>query len=105
MPALSDEASNKASMRPHLAGNESPTSAETCPCAGSYQSPLSDSNRRPLPYHGSALPAELRGRLQGFPGFPASAGLFQAARGLQNLGRPLLQASLADVRAARQDSA
>src|SRR5205823_3954715 len=24
-------------------------------------SPLSDSNRRPLPYHGSALPAELRG--------------------------------------------
>jgi hypothetical protein len=25
-------------------------------------SPLSDSNRRPLPYHGSALPAELRGR-------------------------------------------
>ena len=32
-------------------------------------SPLSDSNRRPLPYHGSALPAELRGRLQGFPRF------------------------------------
>jgi hypothetical protein len=26
------------------------------------RSPLSDSNRRPLPYHGSALPAELRGR-------------------------------------------
>ena len=26
------------------------------------ESPLSDSNRRPLPYHGSALPAELRGR-------------------------------------------
>jgi hypothetical protein len=29
------------------------------------QSPLSDSNRRPLPYHGSALPAELRGRWRG----------------------------------------
>ena len=27
----------------------------------SAQSPLPDSNRRPLPYHGSALPAELRG--------------------------------------------
>ena len=26
-------------------------------------SPLSDSNRRPLPYHGSALPTELRGRV------------------------------------------
>jgi len=27
------------------------------------RSPLSDSNRRPLPYHGSALPTELRGRV------------------------------------------
>ena len=27
-------------------------------------SPLGDSNPRPLPYHGSALPAELRGRLE-----------------------------------------
>jgi hypothetical protein len=26
------------------------------------RSPLTDSNRRPLPYHGSALPTELRGR-------------------------------------------
>jgi hypothetical protein len=26
------------------------------------ESPLSDSNRRPLPYHGSALPTELRGQ-------------------------------------------
>jgi hypothetical protein len=29
---------------------------------GFLESPLPDSNRRPLPYHGSALPAELRGR-------------------------------------------
>ena len=29
------------------------------------ESPLPDSNRRPLPYHGSALPAELRGRGDG----------------------------------------
>jgi integrase len=29
---------------------------------GNRRSPLSDSNRRPLPYHGSALPTELRGR-------------------------------------------
>jgi Polyphosphate kinase 2 (PPK2) len=28
------------------------------------ESPLTDSNRRPLPYHGSALPAELRGRTE-----------------------------------------
>src|SRR5215831_9436172 len=27
-------------------------------------SPLTDLNRRPLPYHGSALPTELRGRSQ-----------------------------------------
>ena len=30
--------------------------------AGLLQSPLTDSNRRPPPYHGGALPAELRGR-------------------------------------------
>jgi hypothetical protein len=29
---------------------------------GNRGSPLPDSNRRPLPYHGSALPTELRGR-------------------------------------------
>ena len=33
------------------------------------KSPLPDSNRRPLPYHGSALPTELRGHLQDFSGF------------------------------------
>src|SRR5436309_7458393 len=27
-----------------------------------YRSPLTDSNRRPPPYHGGALPTELRGR-------------------------------------------
>ena len=30
-----------------------------------FESPLPDSNRRPLPYHGSALPTELRGRKTG----------------------------------------
>ena len=29
----------------------------------SVPSPESDSNRRPLPYHGSALPTELSGRV------------------------------------------
>jgi hypothetical protein len=29
---------------------------------GGKPSPLSDSNRRPPPYHGGALPTELRGR-------------------------------------------
>src|SRR3954451_4209104 len=38
--------------------------SNTNPCSqqGFFESPLSDSNRRPLPYHGSALPTELRGR-------------------------------------------
>ena len=31
-------------------------------CSTFPASPLADSNRRPLPYHGSALPTELRGR-------------------------------------------
>jgi hypothetical protein len=30
--------------------------------AGAERSPLTDSNRRPPPYHGGALPTELRGR-------------------------------------------
>jgi hypothetical protein len=65
-------------------------------------SPLSDSNRRPLPYHGSALPAELRGRLQRFPGLSASLRRSRAATGLQNPGWPLLQASLAHARLAHR---
>ena len=32
------------------------------PFAGLFGSPLTDSNRRPPPYHGGALPAELRGQ-------------------------------------------
>src|SRR6266545_7334878 len=32
--------------------------------AGLLQSPLTDSNRRPPPYHGGALPTELRGRVR-----------------------------------------
>ena len=68
---------------------------------GETQSPLSDSNRRPLPYHGSALPAELRGRLQGFPGFSALPPRSGAARVQQNRSRPLLRASLAHACSAR----
>jgi hypothetical protein len=74
------------------------------PFAGLSESPLGDSNPRPLPYHGSALPTELRGRLQGFPGFAGPLAENGAARVLQNRGRSLLRASVADVRAARQDS-
>src|SRR5207248_6215532 len=37
--------------------------------AAFLQSPLTDSNRRPPPYHGGALPTELRGREAGlYPG-------------------------------------
>ena len=32
------------------------------PVSGDFASPLTDSNRRPPPYHGGALPTELRGR-------------------------------------------
>src|SRR3954447_20781673 len=38
---------------------------ERAPCAALLQSPLPDSNRRPPPYHGGALPTELRGRSPG----------------------------------------
>src|SRR3954449_10548410 len=35
---------------------------ERAPYVALLQSPLPDSNRRPPPYHGGALPTELRGR-------------------------------------------
>src|SRR3954451_2275715 len=38
-----------------------PPPSETPISSDFVESPLPDSNRRPLPYHGSALPAELRG--------------------------------------------
>src|SRR5581483_1086273 len=51
----------------------SPTRLARCPdeernprsCEGSRKSPLTDSNRRPPPYHGGALPTERRGRAGG----------------------------------------
>jgi hypothetical protein len=43
---------------PELRENRAFRSLERC----TPKSPLPDSNRRPLPYHGSALPTELRGR-------------------------------------------
>jgi hypothetical protein len=48
-------------QRPHLSSET--TTSRTFPT-----SPLPDSNRRPLPYHGSALPTELRGRCAGTSG-------------------------------------
>src|SRR5262249_58157061 len=42
---------------------------------GESGSPLTDSNRRPPPYHGGALPAELRGRARGFYRRPARTGV------------------------------
>src|SRR4051812_46846746 len=42
---------------PALASNKKPRRSRAF-----VKSPLPDSNRRPLPYHGSALPTELRGR-------------------------------------------
>src|SRR5207244_10717297 len=38
---------------------------EKAPNAAVLQSPLTDSNRRPPPYHGGALPTELRGQVGG----------------------------------------
>ncbi len=43
------------------------------------QSPLPELNRRPLPYHGSALPTELRGR--GLLRKPSAVGILPTATG------------------------
>src|SRR5262252_500960 len=61
--------------QPERAGlnRRQPENAETAPhrvCAGEApsswlmcESPLTESNRRPSPYHGDALPTELRGQV------------------------------------------
>src|SRR5215207_3473131 len=49
-------------MRTFRALAPSSGQTKTPPEQGFRESPLPDSNRRPLPYHGSALPTELRGR-------------------------------------------
>ena len=46
---------------PIVAGTDNGNSAEQ----EETESPLTDSNRRPPPYHGGALPTELRGRSVG----------------------------------------
>src|SRR3954447_21732109 len=51
---------------------------ERAPCAALLQSPLPDSNRRPPPYHGGALPTELRGRERAY----CSPAVFRAGTGL-----------------------
>ena len=49
--------------------------AASCSVVGS---PLTESNRRPSPYHGDALPSELRGRLTcAFSSSPLGIGLAQ----------------------------
>src|SRR5829696_4779637 len=46
----------------HAAGADLPWAPENPSLSGAFlRSPVSDSNRRPLPYHGSALPTELTG--------------------------------------------
>ena len=80
----------------HRGNSRAPSSENRLICRAS---PLTDSNRRPLPYHGSALPAELRGRLQGLPGVSGLRWPVSGCTGAANLGPPLLQASVADARA------
>src|SRR5512132_3954045 len=46
------------------AANRIDTNLEISPLPGS---PLTESNRRPSPYHGDALPTELRGHTAGLP--------------------------------------
>src|SRR4051812_20038269 len=57
----------RASIRPiddaeHRDRNSRETRKPRAVAGRSDESPLPDSNRRPLPYHGSALPTELRGQ-------------------------------------------
>jgi hypothetical protein len=52
---------SRSSFHPGRRSTPEPAS-ESAADTPSSQSPRTDSNRGPLPYHGSALPAELRGR-------------------------------------------
>jgi hypothetical protein len=54
-----------------------PLRTETARKRATQRSPLTDSNRRPPPYHGGALPAELRGRFGYSRRFPWLAGAFR----------------------------
>jgi hypothetical protein len=49
--------------RPHNVPTGEAAGAKVLPFRSTKPSPRPDSNRRPLPYHGSALPTELRGRV------------------------------------------
>ena len=58
-----------ASVRPRRLPTPAGSTAIGFTCVGTTAvaivwSPLSESNRRPFPYHGNALPTELRGRLR-----------------------------------------
>ena len=53
---------NAAHERQRATARTGPRNTKGPACRAFVRSPLPDSNRRPLPYHGSALPTELRGR-------------------------------------------
>src|SRR2546421_7176353 len=60
---------------------------------GLLQSPLTDSNRRPPPYHGGALPTELRGQVRGMvaeEGYVDFRGYRTWYRRVGDTGTPLL---------------
>ncbi len=61
--ALTSRMRPKSGPRSHSARSRRPTRPRKGGKSRPFlESPLPDSNRRPLPYHGSALPTELRGR-------------------------------------------
>ena len=59
---LNPKAPKRAPYSPHAGDRASLSSEVKARFAALSRSPLTDSNRRPPPYHGGALPTELRGR-------------------------------------------
>jgi hypothetical protein len=62
MPASARQSQNVPVSYPRSAHISSGQATTYAHLQGFSRSPLTDSNRRPPPYHGGALPAELRGR-------------------------------------------
>src|SRR6266481_3936842 len=70
-----------------------------------FSSPLTDSNRRPPPYHGGALPTELRGLARGL--YPSALAASSAAKVREGSTPPQecsLLSNTGGSRLARRDS-
>jgi hypothetical protein len=66
VPGLGTAAAKIAVSAANTPSPRLPAQQKALPERGFNRSPLSDSNRRPPPYHGGALPTELRGQVRGW---------------------------------------